>query len=230
MLAWGKHMSQLDVGAKIPEILVNGRPWEPWSAIEPRPAAWSFRSRLATTLRSILLAITVCSLAAAALAQDEYNPFFDVEISEDIFALPEAVQVTRTQLIDATRSGDIETLRAVIEEQGGAPTVSFGLPDDPVSYLREQSLDPDGRQILALLRNLLELPYAIYGASSDSPSYVWPYLAVIDLDELTPDQEVDVYRLVDPDQLEGMREFGGWYYWRVYIGADGEWQAFVAGD
>jgi hypothetical protein len=181
-------------------------------------------------MRSMLLALALLILAPAALAQDEYNPYFDLEISDDIAALPEAVQETRSQLIEATRSGDIESLRAIIEAQGGAPTVSFGLPDDPVGYLREQSLDPEGRQILALLRNLLEMPYAVLGASSETPNYVWPYLALVDLDALTPEQAVDAYRLVDPDDLAGMREFGGWIYWRVYIGPDGEWQAFVAGD
>lgn len=181
-------------------------------------------------MRSILVAIALLATAPAATAQDDYNPFFDIVVSEDIAALPEAVRVTRSQLIDATRSGDIESLRAIIEAQGTSPTVSFGLPDDPIAYLRETSLDPDGRQILGLLRNLLEMPYAVLGASGETPNYVWPYLALVDLETLTPEQLVDAFRLVTPEQLEFMREFGGWIDWRVYIGAEGDWEAFVAGD
>lgn len=183
--------------------------------------------RLIVTILSALLLFM-----PAALAQDEaaYDPYADMVVSDDLSALPEPVRRKHEQLIEATRTGDIEGLRAIIAAQDTPPNVSFGLPDDPVAYLKEQSADPEGRQMLALLRNLLEMPYAVLGASSDTPNYVWPYLALADIENLTPEQTVDAFRLVTPDQLEDMRQFGGWFWWRVYIGKDGEWQAFVAGD
>ena len=183
--------------------------------------------RLIVTILSALLL-----LASPAIAQDEaaYDPYADMVVSDDLGALPKPVRLKRSQLIEATRSGDIESLRAIIAAQDAPPNVSFGLPDDPVAYLKEQSADPEGRQMLALLRNLLEMPYAVLGASSDTPSYVWPYLAIADIESLTPEQTVDALRLVIPEDLENMRQFGGWFWWRVYIGPDGEWQAFVAGD
>jgi len=183
--------------------------------------------RLIVTVLSALLL-----LMPAALAQQEadYDPYADMVVSDDLGALPEAVRLKHEQLIEATKTGDIESLRAIIEAQGTPPNVSFGLPDDPVAYLKEQSADPEGRQILALLRNLLEMPYAVLGASSDTPNYVWPYLALADIENLTPEQTVDAFRLITPEQLEDMHQFGGWFWWRVYIGKDGEWQAFVAGD
>lgn len=183
--------------------------------------------RLIATMLSALLLFT-----PAALAQDEarYDPYADMVVSDDLAALPAPVRLKRQQLIEATRTGDIESLRAIMDAQEAPPNVSFGLPDDPVAYLREQSADPEGRQMLALLRNLLEMPYAVLGASSDTPSYVWPYLALADIENLTPEQSVDAYRLITPEQLEDMHQFGGWFWWRVYIGPDGEWQAFVAGD
>ncbi|ODT69506.1 MAG: hypothetical protein ABS75_16480 [Pelagibacterium sp. SCN 63-23] len=179
-----------------------------------------------------VFAFATLALALPAPAQDEtpYDLYADLVVSADIAALPEEVRTKREQLIEATRSGDIDSLGAIMTAQGTAPNVSFGRPDDALAYLKEQSADPDGLQMLALLRNILEMPYAVLGAGSDSPSYVWPYLAVTDITTLAPEQIVDAYRLVTPKELEDMHAFGGWFWWRVYIGADGEWQAFVAGD
>ncbi|MNW09744.1 hypothetical protein D3C71_2068180 [compost metagenome] len=53
---------------------------------------------------------------------------------------------------------------------------------------------------------------------------------VEDLSALTPAQKVDAYRILTHEQLTELTELEAWYYWRVYIGKDGEWQAFVAGD
>lgn len=163
--------------------------------------------------------------AGAALAQGP-----EVRVGEDPAELPPAVQETRAALIEVARSGDIEGLRAIIEAQGSTPTVSFGLPDDPVGYLKETSGDEAGREILAILLNALEMPHAVLGNETEGQSFAWPYLSQLDPTELTPEQEVDAYRLVSVEELQGIRDFGGWIHWRVFIGPDGEWQAFVAGD
>lgn len=183
-------------------------------------------------MRLFAFLIAALMLSGPALAQDHanYDPFADVIVSDDLSALPEPVRAKREQLIAATRTGDIEGLGAIMAAQDAPPTVSFGDPDDAIGYLREQSSDGEGLQMLALMRNLLEMPYAILGASSADPNYVWPYLAVSDLTALTPEQMVDVYRLITPEQFADMGDFGGWFWWRIYIGDDGEWQAFVAGD
>jgi hypothetical protein len=181
-------------------------------------------------MRFAALLLLAC-LAGPVLAQDEeFDPYANVVVSDDITALPEPVRTMREALIAATRSGDIENLRPIMEAQEFPPTVSYGGPDDPVAYLREQSEDPEGKPTLALLRNLLEMPYAILPSEDGKDSYVWPYLAIIDLSALTPEQTVDAYRLIDQEQFDDMAEFGGWFWWRVYIAEDGEWQAFVAGD
>lgn len=181
-------------------------------------------------MRLAALFLLVC-LAGPALAQDaEFDPFANVVVSDDLAALPEPVRAMREALIAATRSGDIDNLRPIMEGQDFPPTVSYGEPDDPVAYLRDQSTDPEGKPTLALLRNLLEMPYAILPSENGNDSYVWPYLAIIDLNALTPEQTVDAYRLVTKEEFDDMGEFGGWFWWRVYIGKDGEWQAFVAGD
>ncbi|MBE7733787.1 hypothetical protein [Devosia faecipullorum] len=169
------------------------------------------------------------ALCAPGFAEEEW--VWPVpEISRDISALPAPAQATRQALIEAARSGDIEALRPIIEAQDYPPNVSFGDPEDAVAYLRSESEDGEGRQILGLLLDLLDQPYAFHPDSSGETYYIWPYLAELDPNALTPEQEVDAYRLLDRAGLEDVRQFGGWYYWRLFISETGEWSAFVAGD
>ena len=181
-------------------------------------------------MRALLLAaLMMLGAGHAALGQD-YDPYADMVISDDISALPQAVQDKRAQLIEAARSGDITSLKAIIDAQKSSPRVSFGDPEDAVAYLRTASADGEGIETLAILRDLLEAPYAIIGATSEEPSYVWPYLAVIDATALTPAQMVDAYGLMPAEYAKELPEMGAWYYWRVFIEKNGAWSAFVAGD
>lgn len=179
--------------------------------------------RLAPALAALFV------LSAPVLAEEEWVwPI--PEISRDISALPAPVQATRQALIDAARSGDIAALRPIIEAQDFPPNVSFGDPEDAVDYLRSESEDDEGRQILGLLLDLFDQPYAFHPDSGGETYYIWPYLAELDPNALTPEQTVDAYRLLDSAGLEDIRQFGGWYYWRLFISETGEWSAFVAGD
>ena len=183
-------------------------------------------------MRLLATALAALLLIAPATAQEADEMIYpEFTVSSDLSLLPKAVARKRQQLIDAAMTGDIEALRPIIEAQANPPTVSYGGPDDAVDYLKTYSADGAGLENLAILLDLLNAPYAVFDTTSDSPSYVWPYLAVVpDLAELTPIEKVDAYRILSHDQLTELTELQAWYYWRVYIGKDGEWQAFVAGD
>lgn len=180
---------------------------------------------------SIAFAATL-ALAGSGFAQDEPEAYVwpTPEISSDISALPEAVQITRQKLIDAARTGDIDALQTVIDAQEFPPNVSFGEPDDAVKYLKDASDDDEGRQILGLLLDLFDQPYAFYPDSGGETYYIWPYLSEIDPNALTPEQQVDAYRLLTSEQIAELQDMGAWYYWRTFISETGEWSAFVAGD
>jgi hypothetical protein len=182
-------------------------------------------------MRRFALAVFVFAIVALpAGAQDDNIDWPQFTVSDDVSALPKAVQETRRQLIEAARSGDIEALRPIIEAQERPPTVSYGAPDDAVDYLRTYSADGEGLENLAILLDLLETPYAVWNNGTDA-TYVWPYLsAVPDLSALTPPQTIDAYRIVSPEALAELIELDAWYYWRVHIAPDGTWLAFVAGD
>ena len=136
----------------------------------------------------------------------------------------------REMILNAARSGNIETLRPVLDSNELKPTVSFGGAEDPIKYWKETSSDGQGREIMAILTEILEMDFVRMDAGTSNEMYVWPYLAELPLKTLTSDQQIDLYRLVTPQQAKTMKEFGGYIHYRLGIGRDGTWHYFVAGD
>ena len=60
--------------------------------------------------------------------------------------------------------------------------------------------------------------------------YVWPYFVGIPLAKLTPEQKVELFKLVTGSDWKEMQEFGAYVFYRVGIAPNGAWQFFVAGD
>lgn len=187
-------------------------------------------------MRKFFLALAIAVFAATApvsaqeQAAEEGYVWPTPEISSDLSLLPEPVRAKREALIEAARTGDIEALRPIVEAQEFPPNFSFGAPEDGIAYLKETSEDGEGRQILGLLLDLLDQPFAYYPDREGETYYIWPYLAELPPHELTPEQTVDAYRLLSHAELEELRGAGAWYYWRVFISETGDWSAFVAGD
>jgi hypothetical protein len=175
------------------------------------------------------LAAMLAVLASPVAALDA--PANGYVVSSDVSELPEPVQRKREALLEAARSGDIDKLKAVFDEKKTRPNVSFGAPDDEIEYLKQNSGDGEGLEVLAILADTLEAPYAAQGSGDGKIYYVWPYFAVMeDMRALTPAQLVEGYRLLGWRGFEDMREYGGWLNWRAFIDESGELTAFVAGD
>jgi hypothetical protein len=144
--------------------------------------------------------------------------------------MPEPVRETRRLLMDAARSGDIEQLRPLMEAQPEPPSVSFGDAGDPIEYLKQLSADADGREILAILLEVLESGFVQVAPGTPEELFVWPYFAQFPLEALTPGQIVELFTLLTAADLEDMKSFGGYTFFRVGIAPDGRWMFFVAGD
>lgn len=182
--------------------------------------------KLITYLLGAVLLGLGANLASTAAPAAEKLP----AIQSNLDALPERVRAMRDAILRAARAGDIEEMRPVLESNELMPTVSFGGVSDPIAYWKESSGDKRGREILAILVEILQMPFVRLRAGTSNEMFVWPYLAELDLAKLTPEQEVDLYRLVKPVELKTMREFGGYIWYRLGIGPDGTWHFFVAGD
>lgn len=143
--------------------------------------------------------------------------------------LPTPVQEMREAILAAVRSGEIEDLRPALEWNELRPHIADQPVDDPIAYWKKISGDGQGREILAILADILDCPHAVLPIGKDIENnlvFVWPGLAEADLAKLTPQQEVALYRLVKPAELEAMRENKRWQWWRLAIGADGTWHSF----
>jgi hypothetical protein len=152
------------------------------------------------------------------------------EVLRDESQMPEPVREKHRKLVDAAKSGDIENLRALMQAEAEPPAVSFGDPGDPIEYLKALSADADGREMLAILWEVLESGFVHVGEGTEDELYVWPYFAEYPLGALTSEELVELFKLVTAADYEDMKSYGAYTYFRVGITPDGSWRFFIAGD
>jgi hypothetical protein len=144
--------------------------------------------------------------------------------------MPEPVRNTWTAIRDAARKGDIEALQPLIEAQPAPPTFAFAEIDHPIRYLKSLSGDPEGREILAILLEVLESGFVLADPDTPEAMYLWPYFTRYPLEELTPEQMVEMFTLLTAGDYQDMLSYGAYIFFRVGISPDGTWHFFVAGD
>lgn len=149
-------------------------------------------------------------------------------VEYDVAKLPEPVRKLREQLMEIARTGDIEKLRPLMKP--GAPTLSDTSAGDGVEFLKTQSGDEEGREILAILLEVLEAGYVHADIGTPDEAYIWPYFARQPLDKLTARQMVELFKLITAGDYEDMKSFGAYIFYRIAIRPDGTWQYFIAGD
>ncbi len=144
----------------------------------------------------------------------------------DLTVLPDPVKRMLESMVVAAQSGDIETMRPVLESNELKPMVSAGAVDDPIAYWKRVSADGEGREILAAMLNVLSSGYVRVGEGREE-MFVWPYFAEADLRQLAPAQEVDLYRMMPPRAAATMKRSGRYDYFRIGIAPDGVWHYFL---
>ena len=158
-------------------------------------------------------------------------PVTDIPVVEyDPAKLPPALRRLREQILEAAASGDPERLRPIFEANGEPPAMSFRESDDPIEALKALAGDPEGREILAILMEVLEAGYVHVDAGTPEELYIWPYFARYPVDALTAPQLVELFRLVFSGDYEDMKSYGAYISYRVGFGPDGTWQFFLVGD
>ena len=167
-----------------------------------------------------------------AVADDTPDqPDIPAEFVNDLDKLPEPVKKMRIALVEAAASGDIEKLRPLLSSGEDETQVSVGdAPEDPIAALKSLSGDADGREVLAILLDIINTGAAHTDKGTPQEAYVWPYFAEKNLDTLSPPEMVELYRIVTAGDVSDMKEFGGYNFYRLGISPDGKWKFFVAGD
>ena len=184
----------------------------PAQAAEPEPAP-----------ESGTLALQPAPAASEAEKPESATP---IPAQYDLTALPDPVKRMLESMVVAAQSGDIETMRPVLESNELKPMVSAGAVDDPIDYWKRVSADGEGREILAAMLNVLSSGYVRVGEGREE-MFVWPYFAEADLRQLAPAQEVDLYRMMPPRAAATMKRSGRYDYFRIGIAPDGVWHYFL---
>lgn len=144
--------------------------------------------------------------------------------------LPPPVQRMRDRILAAARTGDLETLLALMRANGGMPIFSHTQKQDPAAYWRENYPDSDGLEILAILISILETQPVRADAGTPKEAFVWPYFARLPVKSLTPAQKVELFRVVTGSDYKEMLERGRYVFYQVGIGPDGTWRYFLASE
>ncbi|MCU0832144.1 MAG: hypothetical protein MUC58_11645 [Rhizobiaceae bacterium] len=160
------------------------------------------------------------------------EPAAPVAVLRDVSALPLEVQTMRSLIMEAARSGDIERLRPLFGTGDATTQVTFTdeIIADPIAFLKEQSGDGEGQEILAIILDLLETSFVLDEAGTPEALYLWPSFAVRPFDALTPAERVELFRLVTAGDYEDMKERGAWSFYQLAIAPDGRWLFFAASD
>lgn len=143
--------------------------------------------------------------------------------------LPEPVRRLRDHLIAAARTGDPQALRRLFP--AGEPPVFSSIPGgDPIDILRAQSGDAEGREILAILIDVLEAGWIVADAGTPAERYVWPWFSAWPAEALDGPKMVEVFRVLTAGDFEESVAYGGYVFYRVEIAPDGRWLSFVSGE
>jgi hypothetical protein len=155
------------------------------------------------------------------------------EISRDLETLPAPVRRMRSLLLEAFRSGELQSLKQPIETNEMPPSFTRNsartavkaptMANELIKLFAERSGDGQGRETMGQLTNAFAVGHARINAGSVQEMFVWPYFAVLDPRLLNVQQEVDVYRLHSAYALREWREKGRYPGWRIGIAPDGTW-------
>jgi len=165
---------------------------------------------------------------AVKVAPDEPLPVIEYDVSK----LPEPVKRLREKLLEAAKTGDINQLKPIIDANKSPPNLGADEDQDkdPIAFLKTLSGDPEGREILAILSEILDAGYVHVDIGTPQEAYIWPYFARHPIDALTPPQMVELFRILTSSDFDEMKSFGAYMFYRVGIAPDGTWTYFEAGD
>lgn len=152
------------------------------------------------------------------------------EILTDLSQLPAPVARTRTRILDAARSGDLNKLLTVMQMNETPPVFSFGKERDPVAFWKAAYPDSYGIEVLSTLISILETGYVHVDKGTPQEMYMWPYFARLPIKTLTVDQKVELFRIITGSDYKNMQESGAYVFYRLGIAPDGVWHFFVSGN
>jgi hypothetical protein len=153
------------------------------------------------------------------------------EVIYDIDKAPEPVRRMRELIMGAAKTGDISKLKPLMNPGPDQTVVPLQTPDqDPIEALKAISGDSDGVEILAILLDIFSTGFVQLDKGTADEAYVWPYFVGKSLGLLTPQEKVELLRIVTAGDVAEMQEYGNYNFFRVGITPDGRWKFLTVGD
>src|SRR5262249_29447886 len=135
------------------------------------------------------------------------------EIITDLARLPAPVARTRERLLSAARSGDLRNVAALMQDT----VFSFTDEKDPIAFWKANYPDSEGVEVLSILVTILESGFVRVNDGTGQEAYVWPYFVRLSLKALTPQQKVELFRIITGADYKDMIAFGAYSFYRVGI-------------
>ena len=152
------------------------------------------------------------------------------DIVTDLSQLPAPVARTRERILAAAQSGDLQKLLTIMQMNETMPIFSFSDEKDPVAFWKNSYPDSEGIEVLSILVTLLQTGYVHVDKGTPQEMYLWPYFTRMPVKNLTPEQKVELFRIITGNDYKDMLDFGAYIFYRVGIGPNGTWHFFVAGN
>jgi hypothetical protein len=138
--------------------------------------------------------------------------------------LPPPVEATVDRLNALAEEGDYRKLAAFANETEGFRSNTGGMTHSEYWYLKMRTGDVPMQQV----KKLLSLNHVVR-ESSQGRIFIWPALALVEADAITPAQAREIDALLGPGQAETIRNGGVWPGYVLGIREDGKWLYFVSG-
>jgi hypothetical protein len=139
--------------------------------------------------------------------------------------LPDAVARTVRHLKGIAENGGYRELAQFAGKSPDFRSNNAGLSDREYWSLKERTGDFPAEQV----GRVLAYPFTV-AETPEGKVYIWPALAMLKADEITPAEARDIDRLLGEGQANELRKGAVWPGYVLGIREDGQWLYFVSGS
>lgn len=176
---------------------------------------------------SIVFACVAGLLGSACDAPPPADPVGAAVVEPDAVRepMPQAVRDTVHKLREIAATGSYRDLAKLANATPGFRSNNGGMTHQEYWYLKLRT----GDWPMAQVEKLFNYRFAV----ADTPEgkvYIWPWMAMLKPDEITPAAARDIDRLLGEGQADLLREGRIWPGYVLGIAEDGTWLYFVSGS
>lgn len=175
--------------------------------------------------RRFLFAVAVLLLAACDPPPEPVGvAASEAETSSVNTPLPRAVAETVETLLKLAEEGGYRDMAKLADQTPGFRSNNAGMSHKDYWYLKLRA----GDWPMAHMQKVLEQDHAVVEAAGGRV-YIWPALALVPLDQITPARAREIDALLGPGQADAVRAGTPWPGYVLGIAEDGTWLYFVSG-